>query len=128
VSSSLIGILAQRLLRRICPDCKKPHIPTKTELLQVGLDPANKEMSFFVGGGCDKCFDTGYRGRAGIYELLTMSDDIREMVYRKESAGAIKKAAIKGGMKTLRMDGARKAMSGITTIEEVLRVTQSDTM
>ena len=128
VSSSLIGILAQRLLRRICPDCKTPYKPTENELMQIGLDGSNKDLSFFVGAGCDKCFDTGYRGRAGIYELLTMSDGIREMVYRKESAGAIKKAAIKSGMKTLRADGARKAMAGITTIEEVLRVTQSDAM
>ena len=85
-------------------------------------------MKFYAGAGCSKCFDTGYRGRTGIYELLVVNEELREMIYRKDSAGVIKKKAIEAGMQTLRMDGARKAIDGMTTISEVLRVTQSDSM
>ncbi|MBW8015249.1 MAG: type II secretion system protein GspE [Planctomycetes bacterium] len=128
VSSSLIGCLAQRLVRRICPDCKQPYHPSAHELRELGIGDVDKSIKFFVGSGCSKCFDTGYRGRTGIYELMTMTERIREMVYNKESAGAIKRAAIDEGLKTLRMDGAQKVLQGITTIAEVLRVTQSDVM
>jgi general secretion pathway protein E len=128
VSSSLVCVLAQRLVRRICPDCKQAYVPTAHELreLGIGTDPGNTE--FYVGSGCGKCFDTGYRGRTGIYELMAVNDEIREMIYRRETAGAIKRKALEYGMQTLRMDGARKVMAGITTIAEVLRVTQSDSM
>ena len=85
-----------------------------------------ENTTFYIGAGCSKCFDTGYRGRTGVYELMAMAENIRELVYNKESAGVIKKAAIEGGMRTLRMDGAQKVLDGITTIAEVLRVTQSD--
>ncbi len=128
VSSSLICVLAQRLLRRVCPNCKQPYKPTKHELTELGLIDRPKDTVFYVGAGCDRCFDTGYRGRIGIYELMTINEEIREMIYKKESAGAIKKKAIGSGMQTLRMDGARKALDGVTTIAEVLRVTQSDSM
>ncbi|MBN1126416.1 MAG: Flp pilus assembly complex ATPase component TadA [Sedimentisphaerales bacterium] len=127
VSSSLIAVLAQRLVRRICPDCKTVHHPTKQELEEIGIQSAG-DATFYVGAGCDKCYETGYRGRIGIFELMLIGDDVREMVYRKESAGAIKKKALQLGMTTLRMDGARKAMHGTTTVQEVLRVTQSDQM
>ncbi len=128
VSSSLIGCLAQRLVRRICPDCKQPYHPSSHELRELGLGDVGEEVKFYVGSGCSKCFDTGYRGRTGVYELMTMTERIREMVYNKESAGAIKRAAIDEGLKTLRMDGAQKVLQGVTTIAEVLRVTQSDVM
>ena len=128
VSSSLICVLAQRLLRRVCPNCKQPYKPIEHELRELGLIDRPKDTVFYVGGGCDRCFDTGYRGRTGIYELMTINEEIREMIYKKESAGAIKKKAIESGMQTLRMDGARKALDGTTTIAEVLRVTQSDSM
>ncbi|MCF7954864.1 MAG: Flp pilus assembly complex ATPase component TadA [Phycisphaerae bacterium] len=128
VSSSLIGCLAQRLVRRICPDCKQPYHPSAHELRELGLGDVDESVKFYVGAGCSKCFDTGYRGRTGVYELMTMTERIREMVYNKESAGAIKRAAIDEGLKTLRMDGAQKVLQGITTIAEVLRVTQSDVM
>jgi general secretion pathway protein E len=128
VSSSLVCVLAQRLVRRICPDCKQAYVPTAHELreLGIGTDPGN--TTFYVGSGCGKCFDTGYRGRTGIYELMGVNDEIREMIYRRETAGAVKRKALEYGMQTLRMDGARKVMGGITTIAEVLRVTQSDSM
>ena len=132
-SSSLIAILAQRLVRRVCPDCKKAMEPSARDLRALGLlgngddapAPRNSE-EFFVGAGCEKCFQTGYRGRTGIYELLLISEQIQDMIYRRETAGAIKKNALEAGMQTLRMDGARKALAGITTVSEVLRVTQAD--
>ena len=127
VSSSLIAVLAQRLVRRICPDCKAPYAPTAQELEEMEYKPVESD-AFFIGPGCDKCFGTGYRGRIGIYELMVITEDIREMVYLKETAGAIKKKALARGMHTLRMDGTRKAAAGVTTVAEVLRVTQSDTM
>jgi len=125
VSSSLICVLAQRLVRRICPDCKTAYEPPAHELRDLGI-MEDEKTPFYVGTGCAKCFDTGYRGRTGIYELMTINDDIREMIYEQTTAGAIKKKALEYGMQTLRMDGARKAQSGVTTIAEVLRVTQSD--
>jgi len=132
-SSSLIAILAQRLVRKVCPDCKKATEPAARDLRALGLlgngdgapAPRNSE-EFFVGAGCEKCFQTGYRGRTGIYELLLISEQIQDMIYRRETAGAIKRNALEGGMQTLRMDGARKALAGITTVSEVLRVTQAD--
>lgn len=125
VSSSLISVLAQRLLRRICPDCKQPYEPPAHEVRDLGI-MNHADVTFYIGAGCSKCFDTGYRGRTGIYEMMVMNDEIREMVYNRESAGVIKKKALEYGMQTLRMDGARKVQEGITTIAEVLRVTQAD--
>ncbi len=127
VSSSMIAVLAQRLVRRICPDCKQPYSPTEQEIAELEYKPQPDDR-FYNGPGCDKCFGTGYRGRIGIYEMMVIAEDIREMIYLKQTAGAIKKKALTHGMNTLRMDGARKAAAGITTIAEVLRVTQSDTM
>ncbi len=127
VSSSLIAIMAQRLLRRICPDCKKIYQPTPHELRELGLgDLPSKDAKFYIGGGCDKCFQTGYRGRTGIYELMLIAEDIQSLIYQRASAGTIKKLALDTGLQTLRMDGARKVLAGITTIPEVLRVTQAD--
>jgi len=129
VSSSLIGVMAQRLVRRICQECKQPYKPSPHELREIGIGTENADdVNIYVGAGCNKCFDTGYRGRIGIYELMLINEDIRDMIYHRESAGSIKTKAIEFGMQTLRMDGARKVLSGITTVAEVLRVTQSDTM
>ncbi|MCK5172437.1 MAG: Flp pilus assembly complex ATPase component TadA, partial [Planctomycetes bacterium] len=107
VSSSLIAVLAQRLIRRICPDCKQPYQPTAHELREIGIADA-KDMKFYIGAGCGKCFDTGYRGRIGIYELMDIDEEIRELICHRESAGIIKRKAIETGLRTLRMDGARK--------------------
>ncbi len=135
-SSSLIAIMAQRLLRRVCPDCKEEYEPTERELRGLGLlndqadlvDASEDKTTFYVGAGCEKCFKTGYRGRTGIYELKLIDEEIQDLIYRKESAGVIKRASLKSGLQTLRMDGVRKVMAGITTIAEVLRVTQADAM
>ncbi|MBN2271880.1 MAG: type II secretion system ATPase GspE [Sedimentisphaerales bacterium] len=133
-SSSLIAILAQRLVRRICDNCKEPTEPSQRDLKALGLTNGSVSASikaggeFFVGAGCEKCFKTGYRGRTGIYELLLINEKIQDMIYRRETAGKIKRFALDAGMQTLRMDGARKVLAGATTVSEVLRVTQADVM
>ncbi|MHC5082693.1 MAG: type II secretion system ATPase GspE [Planctomycetota bacterium] len=127
VSSSLVCVLAQRLVRRICSDCKTAYDPPGHELRDLGIMD-EKAGPFYVGAGCAKCYETGYRGRTGIYELMTLNDSVRDLIYERQSAGAIKKKALADGMQTLRMDGARKVLEGETTIAEVLRVTQSDSV
>ncbi len=128
VSSSLIAIMAQRLVRRICPDCCQPSEPTARQLEELGLGSLkdHADCKFYVGAGCDRCFNTGYRGRTGIYELMLINEEIQDLIYTRATAGTIKKIALRAGMQTLRMDGARKVLAGITTVAEVLRVTQSD--
>ena len=126
VSSSLIAVLAQRLVRKICSECKQPYIPTEHELHELGIGVDKSNSQFFVGAGCSKCFNTGYKGRTGIYELMMVDEEIREMIHLRQTAGVIKQKAIEKGLRTLRMDGARKVIAGVTTIAEVLRVTQAD--
>jgi len=130
VSSSLIAIIAQRLVRKVCPDCREPVEPSPHELRELGLGEAlvNNGGKFFVGAGCERCFQTGYRGRTGIYEMMLIHEEIQNLIYKRESAGTIKRAALDAGLQTLRMDGARKVLAGVTTISEVLRVTQTDVM
>jgi len=129
VSSSLIAIMAQRLVRKVCPDCREVTEPSTRELRELGiLSSAEGGGQFFVGAGCDRCFQTGYRGRTGVYELMLINEEIQNLIYRRESAGAIKKVALEAGLQTLRMDGTRKVLAGITTTAEVLRVTQADVM
>lgn len=130
VSSSLIAIIAQRLVRKVCQDCKEPVKPTLNQLKELGLGETESDFEgeFFVGTGCEKCFQTGYRGRTGIYEMMMINEEIQNLIYKKESAGTIKRYALDAGLQTLRMDGAKKALAGITTISEVLRVTQTDIM
>jgi type II secretory ATPase GspE/PulE/Tfp pilus assembly ATPase PilB-like protein len=129
VSSSVIAVLAQRLVRRICSDCKQEYKPTDHELRELSLldiDGSAQENKFYDGAGCDRCFQTGYRGRTGVYELMLINEELQDLIYKTETAGAIKRVAINSGLQTLRMDGARKVMTGITTIAEILRVTQAD--
>ncbi|MDF1738964.1 MAG: GspE/PulE family protein [Verrucomicrobiales bacterium] len=124
VSATLEGILGQRLLRRICPDCKVAYKPTAAVLAQLGLSQADIGANeFYTGQGCDACNDTGYRGRQGLFELLDMSNAIRELIAQRAATVVIKKKAEELGMKTLREDGIRNIFEGITTIEEVLKYT-----
>jgi len=134
VSSSLIAVMAQRLVRRVCPDCKQAYQPSPHELRELGLlstealssGSAGEGGKFYLGAGCDRCFQTGYRGRTGVYELMLINEEIQDLIYQRANAGVIKKAALNAGLQTLRMDGARKVLAGVTTIAEVLRVTQTD--
>ncbi|HJV35608.1 type II secretion system ATPase GspE [Geomonas sp.] len=120
VASSLSAVLAQRLVRVICPYCKESYVPDRA-YPGVELPPL-----LYRGRGCDKCFNLGTMGRMGIYELLPVDSEICSMIIRQASSGAIKEYAISKGMRTLREDGLEKAAHGLTTIEEVLRVTQED--
>ncbi|MFA5090853.1 MAG: type II secretion system ATPase GspE [Candidatus Omnitrophota bacterium] len=120
ISSSVIGILAQRLVRVICDNCKERYKPVAGVLKDLGL-VGDKE--FYRGRGCNRCRDTGFMGRIGIFELLIINEEIRKMVDAKKSADEIEKKGIELGMKTLRQDGLDKAARGITTLDEVLKVT-----
>ena len=124
VAASLEGILAQRLLRTICPNCKAPYEPSEAILTQLGVAPHELgDKSFFTGKGCKSCADSGYKGRAGLYELLNVSDPMRELIIDRAPAVVIKQKAIELGMTTLREDGLRCIYEGRTTIEEVLKYT-----
>jgi general secretion pathway protein E len=130
VASSLMGCMAQRLVRVLCKECREAYLPTPEELKEVGLAP--KDVREATGGmiyravGCDECNTTGYRGRLGIYELMIVDDEIRQMVLRNVDSGTIKKQAVQKGMRTLIADGARKVLSGHTSVAEVLSVIQED--
>jgi len=123
VSSSLIGVLAQRLVRVICPNCKEPFTPSDEVLEEIG---ATRGALIYHGEGCEECRYTGYRGRTGIFELMVVTEDIRRLILEKASANIIKQRAIAQGMQTLRENGWQKVREGITTVEEVLRVTQEE--
>jgi len=125
VSSSVIGILAQRLVRTICENCKTEYTPTKEELKDIGLKQAAK-LKFFRGKGCEKCMKRGYKGRIGIYELMTVDDDIRNLIIAKAPPDEIRKKALASGMISLTEDGIQKVQDGLTTVEEVLRVTREE--
>src|SRR4051812_11167803 len=146
VASSLVGLLAQRLVRRLCPECRVLYRPSEGELRKVGIDP----IAFYDGGvevpvirskytpppkamlyqardgGCPRCSKSGFLGRMGIYELLLMDNDIRQLALKNTDSNTVKNTAIAKGMRTLRDDGAAKVLAGITTIEEVMMVTAED--
>lgn len=128
VSSSVIAVMAQRLVRRVCPACHELQHPTDEELREIGLtgEQAAETTIFRSGSGCPECKQTGYRGRIGIHELLVIDDEIRAQIMKNADAASIRRNATSRGMATLREDGARKVLEGVTTIEEVLRVTQED--
>ncbi len=124
ISSTVAGVMAQRLLRVICPNCKKAYrlqegAAITQELQQMGA--ANAEL--YRGEGCDKCLQTGYLGRSGIFELMVVDEEMKELITQQRGSHILKQAAIRNGMTTLREDGLRRALSGITTLEEVYRVT-----
>lgn len=154
VASSMIGIQAQRLVRVLCPHCKELFEPTREQLVELGVNPDAPYSSFrepteqvyrnaaakmspltplhsekvmlYQAVGCDECLGLGYRGRTGLYEMLMITDSISALVLKNSDSNTIKRTALKEGMVNLREDGARKVLSGVTTIEEVLRVTQDD--
>jgi general secretion pathway protein E len=124
VSSSLIGVLAQRLVRVICPYCKELFVPQQEVIDNV--NPNVADIKTYHGKGCDQCRDSGYLGRTGIFELMLISEEIRQLVLEKASANVISQKAISQGMRVLRDCGWQKVHEGVTTIEEVLRVTQEE--
>ncbi len=127
VSSSVEGLIAQRLVRLICPHCKEKFTPEKEALQEVGTNTDEiKKVTFYRGKGCPECRHTGYRGRTGIYEIILLNEELKELILQRVPASKIKHKAQKMGMKTLREDGWEKIKRGLTTIEEVLRVTQED--
>ncbi len=126
VSSSVNAILAQRLVRKICPGCREPFVPTKEYLDKAGVDVdelGGREL--FKGKGCPECFETGYKGRIGIFELMVLTDELKRFVLTTSDGGQIKEKALSLGvdMMTLKQDGLRKVLGGQTTLEEVFRVT-----
>ena len=130
VGSSLIGVLAQRLVRVLCKECREAYLPTPEELKEIGLatekqKPREPRM-LYRPKGCDACNGTGYHGRTGIYEIMMVDDAIRELAVKKVDSGSIKRAAVQKGMRTLMEDGGRKVLRGITSVAEVLSVTQED--
>ena len=123
IASSVVGVLAQRLLRLICPKCKESYAPPRDAIKRLGMNiDDGSEVTFYRGRGCDHCKGTGYKGRIGIYELMPITDKIRDMVLAKASSYSVKEAAIEAGMKTLRDDAMEKILLGLTTLEESLRV------
>jgi type IV pilus assembly protein PilB len=124
IASSLIGATAQRLARKICPDCKQPYVPPASALEGLGLSTRGKleEVTFYKGVGCAKCGGTGYKGRTGIHEMMKVDDELRRLILHKASARDISQAARSHGMRTLLEDALVKAREGIITLEEVLRV------
>jgi general secretion pathway protein E len=145
VASSLMALLAQRLVRRLCRECREAYRPSEFDLSSLGLDPDD----FFAGrlrrvrfkgasdpppgmlyrareGGCPACLAAGYKGRTAIYELLMIDDRIRQLTIKNTDAGTIKKAATQVGMRTLREDGAQKVLAGMTSAAEVLMITTGD--
>jgi general secretion pathway protein E/type IV pilus assembly protein PilB len=128
VSSTVEGVLAQRLVRKLCPECRRPYHPAIEELpedfpIDARLDP---DLILYKPVGCEKCRGNGYRGRLGIYELLVANEETRQLATQKVSSQVIKQAAMKAGMQTLRADGWQKVLDGITTVDEVLRVSKAD--
>ncbi len=127
LASTIEGILAQRLVRRLCAQCKEGYKPSKLELSQIGVEHSKElEKTLYRAVGCDECNQTGYRGRIGIYELLIMTDEMTSLILEKAAAHKLRQEAFREGSRTLRDDGWLKVAAGITSISEVLRVTQEE--
>jgi general secretion pathway protein E len=124
LASSLLGVLAQRLVRKVCSRCRRPAEMAVEVMREITGGVSGGPVEIVEGAGCEECANTGYRGRSGIYEFLPVSDAIRQLILKRSSADVIKEAAVKQGMRTLREDGWKKVREGITTVSEVVRVTQ----
>jgi len=127
VASSLRGIMAQRLVRKICKKCAAPYTPSESELRSLNARPGDvSKANFMKGKGCNDCAKTGYRGRMGIFEIFVIDDEARKLIYDKVSSAVLRSRAREMGMRTLREDGARKVLAGLTSPEEVIRATVGD--
>jgi general secretion pathway protein E len=126
VASSLLGVIAQRLMRKVCTKCRVPHQPTEFQLMELGLKSIPPGSIFFSAVGCASCGGSGYSGRTVISEIMQVDDPMRSLIVRNVDAGVVKKSAIERGMITLREDGLRKVLQGITTIDELMRATHAE--
>ncbi len=127
VASSTRGLMAQRLVRKVCKQCAAPYVPNDAEMRQLSLDASNSQSATFLRGkGCSNCNNTGYRGRFGIFEIFVIDDDARKLIYEKVSSSVLRTRAREMGMRTLREDGIRKVLAGLTTPDEVIRATVGD--
>jgi general secretion pathway protein E len=125
ISSSVNAVVSQRLVRVLCPHCKVPQIPDDIILERVGIPlETAREGKIFQSKGCEKCFQTGYRGRIGIFEIMVVENQLKSLILKSFDANRIFNEALKLNLVTLRQDGIRKVLEGITTFEEILRVTQ----
>jgi len=127
VASSTRAMMAQRLVRKVCRRCPTPYVPTEAELRSLNIDPSNVDSATFMKGkGCTDCNKTGYRGRFGIFEVFVVDDEVRKLIYDKVPSSVLRTRAREMGMRTLREDGARKVLGGMTSPEEVIRATIGD--
>jgi general secretion pathway protein E len=127
ISSSLVAVIAQRLVRVLCPKCAEEYVLSEEEFSKVyPVVNARRKITVKRARGCSECMMTGYKGRTGIYELLLVDDDIRSLIIQRTDSNTIKSLAVKKGMDTLKVDGIKKVLQGITTMEEVFRVTQEE--
>ena len=128
VASSLIAVVAQRLVRLLCPYCKEVYTSLDSDLIKIGdIDKNNLAgAKLYRAIGCNDCLNTGYSGRSGIYEILVIDDEIRNLTMTTADSTTIKKKAVENGMSTLRMDGTEKVLKGQTSMDEILRVTEED--
>jgi general secretion pathway protein E len=126
ISSSVMAILAQRLVRVLCTHCREPYELTAAERTELEIRTGGEGATVYRAKGCEACFHTGYLGRSAIYELLLLDDDIRQLIMKSSDSSTIKALAVEKGMQTLRQDGATKVLKGITSVEEVVRVTQRE--
>jgi general secretion pathway protein E len=128
LSSALLGVVATRLLRRLCTSCRVAHTPSDHDLDTISktrAQVAGKKI-YRPGNGCDKCIQTGYSGRVGVYELLVLDDELKELIVKTQDANVIKKKAISKGMMTLRDSAIDRVLAGITSIEEAINKTQTE--
>jgi type IV pilus assembly protein PilB len=127
ITATVEGIVAQRLVRRICDNCKTQFEPSETQLMELQLTPDDvKDKKFYYGRGCSKCNGTGYRGRTGIFEIMVFNDEIRDLIMNQGSTGVLREAAVKNGMRLLRENGLAAIYDGITTIDEIAKETMME--
>ncbi len=126
VSSSVLAVLAQRLVRKLCPDCRDAYLPSAAELARVGLTPEDLTGRIYRAKGCRNCRNTGYKGRLAVQELMTLDDEVRALVMQRADGATLRRHCTSKGMKLLRQDGAERVLAGETTVEELLRVTQEE--
>jgi type IV pilus assembly protein PilB len=127
VASSVRALMAQRLVRKVCRKCAAPYSPTESELRSLNIDPNNTQNATFMKGkGCADCSKTGYRGRFGIFEIFIIDDEARKLIYDRVASSVLRTRAREMGMRTLREDGARKVLAGLTSPDEVIRATVGD--